>query len=183
MGENHSRQTHSARIQGQRQAGYRPICSTSSRSSQKVVVSEAVFRGWDILSADISKAFLQGVTYKELAELTGAPPREINFYLPAADIPLLRAVPGFEGFDPQKEVLHCDKPGTGLADAPRAFQVKLSGILTKKCGMRQSGVDNELCFKHDASGTLICLMTTHVDDLKIAGEHSVVQELLKILEQ
>ena len=51
-------------------------------------MSEAVCRGWQILSADISKAFLQGVTYKELAELTGTQPREINFYLPAADIPL-----------------------------------------------------------------------------------------------
>ena len=75
---------------------------TSSRSSQKVVVSEAVARGWDIFSANISKASLQGVTYKELAELTGTQPRDINFYLPAADIPLLRTMPGFEGSDPQK---------------------------------------------------------------------------------
>ena len=73
------------------------------------------------------------------------------------------------GFDSQKEVLHCDKPGTGLADAPRAFQVKLVGILTQKCGMRQSGVDNELCFRHDP--------------LKITGERSVVHELLKVLER
>ena len=124
-----------------------------------------------------------GVTYKELAELTGERPREINFYLPAADIPLLRTLPGFEGFDPQKEVLHCDKPGTGLVDAPRAFQVKLVGILTKKCGMRQSSVDNELCFKHSGAGVLLCIMTIHVDDLKIAGEHAGVQELLKILER
>ena len=123
------------------------------------------------------------MTYKELAELTGSQPREINFYVPAADIQLLRSLPGIEEFDPQTEVLHCDKPGTCLADAPRALQVKLVGILTKKCGMRQSGVDNELCFLHDASGSLICLMTIHVDDLKIAGEHSVVQELLNILEQ
>ena len=108
---------------------------TSSRSSQKVVVSEAVARRWDIVSADISKAFLQGVTYKELAELTGDRPREINFYLPAADILLLRTLPGFEGFDPLKEVLHCDKLGTGLVDAPRAFQVKLVGILTKKLSL------------------------------------------------
>ena len=49
--------------------------------------------------------------------------------------------------------------------------------------MHQSKVDNELCFRHDASGKLVCIMTIHVDDLKIAGEHWVVQELLKILEQ
>ena len=55
---------------------------TSSRSSQKVLVSEAVLRGWDIATADISKAFLQGVTYKELAELTGDKVREVNFLPP-----------------------------------------------------------------------------------------------------
>ncbi len=98
---------------------------TSSRCSQKLVVSEAVRQGWPICSADISKAFLQGVTYDELAKLTGEPLREVNFYLPASNIPLLRKLPGFENFDPMKEVLHCDKPGTGLVDAPRAFSIKL----------------------------------------------------------
>ena len=61
--------------------------------------------------------------------------------------------------------------------------MKLVGILTKKCGMRQSSVDNELCFRHSSAGALLCIMTIHVDDLKIAGEQAVVQELLKILEK
>ena len=56
---------------------------TSARSSQKVLVSEAVRRGWDIGTTDISKAFLQGVTYEELAQLTGEKQREVNFYLPS----------------------------------------------------------------------------------------------------
>ena len=91
---------------------------TSARSSQKMLVSEAVLRRWDICTADISKAFLQGVTYEELAKLTGKKQREVNFYLPASNIPLLQKVPGFEDFNPAKGVLHCDKPGTGLVDAP-----------------------------------------------------------------
>ena len=33
---------------------------TSSRVSQKLLVSEAVRRGWDICTTDISKAFLHG---------------------------------------------------------------------------------------------------------------------------
>jgi hypothetical protein len=41
---------------------------TSARSSQKLLVSEAVLRGWDLCTADISKAFLQGVTDEELAK-------------------------------------------------------------------------------------------------------------------
>ncbi len=57
---------------------------TSSRCSQKALVSEAVLRAWDLITTDISKAFLQGVTYDESAELTGDRPREVNFYLPRA---------------------------------------------------------------------------------------------------
>ena len=35
---------------------------TSSKVSQKLLVSEAVFQKWDVCTTDISKAFLQGVT-------------------------------------------------------------------------------------------------------------------------
>ena len=52
------------------------------RYSQPLLVSEAVQQGWDIRITDINKAFLQGVTYEELAEITGAPMREVNFHLP-----------------------------------------------------------------------------------------------------
>ena len=39
-----------------------------------------------------------------------------------------------ENFDPQTEVLHCDKPGTGLVDAPRAFSMKLKRVTeTENC--------------------------------------------------
>ena len=74
---------------------------TSTRCSQKLIVSEAVRNHWPICTADISKAFLQGVTYEQLAQMTGEPMREVNFYLPASNIPLLRQPPGFENFDPQ----------------------------------------------------------------------------------
>ena len=120
---------------------------TSSRLSQKLLVSEAARQGWDIATTDISKAFLQGVTYKELAKLTGEPLREVNFYLPASNIHLLRQVPGFENFDPQTEVLHCDKPGTGSVDAPKAFSMKLR-LVTERIGLKNSKIDPELCFKH-----------------------------------
>ncbi len=114
---------------------------TSSRCSQKALVSEAVLRGWDLITTDISKAFLQGVTYDELAKLTGERPREVNFYLPASNIPVLRKIKGFENFNPATEVLHCDKPGTGLVDAPRAFSIKLSSVTCEKCGLMPSKVD------------------------------------------
>ena len=54
---------------------------TSSRLSQKLLVSEAVNRGWKIVALDVSKAFLKGVSYQELAKATGEPQREVNFEL------------------------------------------------------------------------------------------------------
>ena len=62
-------------------------------------VSEVLFlvaakNQWDICTTDISKAFLQGVTYKELAEATGEPLREVNFAFPAHCVAVLRTLPG-----------------------------------------------------------------------------------------
>jgi hypothetical protein len=101
------------------------------------ILAEAIrFRSTDVAATDISEAFLQGATYAELAELTGAKPREVNFYLPASNIPLLQKVPGFFwNFNPTTEILHCDEPGTGLVDAPRAFSLKIAEAARDKCNM------------------------------------------------
>ena len=117
---------------------------TSKRHSQRILCSEAVAQGWDVATADISAAFLQGVTYEELSELTGEPLREVNFILPAYCIPFLKKVPGFEDFNPVHEVLHCDKPGTGLKDAPRAFSLKLARVTLGVCHLFPTSVDREL---------------------------------------
>ncbi len=102
-----------------------------------MLVGEAVLRGWGICTTDISEVFLQGGTYEELAKLTGEKQRQVNVYLPASNIPLLRRVPEFENFDPTQEVLHCEGPGTGLVDAPFAFKMKLGMATRDKCGRPQ----------------------------------------------
>ena len=94
---------------------------TAQRYSQRVLVSEAVMRRWDIGTTDISKAFLQCATYRELSKMIGELVKEVNVYLPARSNNLLRQAPGFENFHPFSEVLHYDKPGTGSVDAPRCF--------------------------------------------------------------
>merc|ERR1712051_304790 len=167
---------------------------TSSRCAQKLLVSEAVRNGWPICTLDISKAFLQGVTYEELHALTGEPMREVNLYLPASNIPLLRQIPGFKNFDPQAEVLHCDKPGTGLVDAPRAFSIKLRGVTEQKCGVKSSIVDPELCMCHEETErlnrgerrklkNLLAVLTKHVDDLKMTGTATKMQHVLQELQK
>ena len=67
---------------------------TSTRYAQKLICSEAVRQGWDIATTDISKAFLQGVTYEELSKITGEPVREVNFYLSNKHVHILRKAPG-----------------------------------------------------------------------------------------
>ena len=130
-------------------------------------ISEAVMQWFDICTADISNPFLQGLTYKELAELTGESVRKANFYLPAQYRPLLRHVPGIGDLNPAVEVLHCHKPGTGLIDALRAFSFKLKGV-TNNIKLKPFHVDLELCVPH-VSRRLICRMSEHVDDIKLAG--------------
>ncbi|MAD34454.1 MAG: hypothetical protein CMJ88_11970, partial [Planctomycetes bacterium] len=149
---------------------------TAQRYSQRIVVSEAVVHGWDLCTADVEKAFLQGVTYEELAKQTGEPVREVNFYLPAASIPFLRQVEGFENFNPFLEVLHCDKPGTGLIDAPRCFSMKLSQVTKLQCQLLPTSVDGELVAKH-VNRQLVALMSKHVDDLKATGEKAHVDHV------
>ena len=115
---------------------------TAMRWSQRLLVSEAVLRRWPLCALDVKKAFLQGVSYEELAAETGETQREVNFELPASTAAVLRQVPGYESFDHRTEVLHCDKPGTGLRDAPRAFSQKLRKV-TDQFGFRGTTADLE----------------------------------------
>ncbi len=73
-------------------------------------------------------------------------------------------MPGFEDSDPVREVLHCDKPGTGCTDAPRCFSMKLAKVTSQQCGLQASKVAAELCMKHDQQQNLVLPMTKHVDD-------------------
>eukprot|EP00974_Lingulodinium_polyedra_P028313 2731480-Lingulodinium_polyedra.AAC.1 len=67
------------------------------------------------------------MTYEEMTEAGhSTETKEVNFELPGGSVTLLQQVPGFEKFNPQLEVLHCGKPGTGLRDAPAAFSRKLN---------------------------------------------------------
>jgi hypothetical protein len=122
------------------------------------------------------------ITYKELAELTGEPLREVSFYLPPWCVPILRRIKGWEDFDPLMEVIHCDKPGTGCFAAPRCFSLKLAKVTGETCGMVSCIVDNELCILHQ-NGRLLALMAKHFDDLKIAGETEAVKHLKRKIQE
>ena len=81
-----------------------------------------------MITVDVRKAFLKGITYDELAKETGEPRREVNFEVTAEVAAVLRTIPGYENFDHRTEVLSCDRPGTGSKDAPRAWSMRLSKV-------------------------------------------------------
>ena len=50
----------------------------------------AVMTGWLTMTLDITKAFLQGMNYDEIARRTGEPQREVTFALPRGADAVLR---------------------------------------------------------------------------------------------
>ena len=157
--------------------------ATASRQSQRCLCSEAACHpDWMFIALDINKAFLQGLTYREIHELTGEEEREVCFTLPPGSAQYLRQIPGFENFDERTEVLKCIKPGTGCKDAPRAFSMKLAKFTRHpKIGLKPALYDGELELKF-RDGRLVLMLAKHVDDLKVAGEPQEVKNLIAHLE-
>ena len=154
---------------------------TATKWSQRLLVSESVQRNWPIASTDISKAFLQGITYKEIAETTGQPERNVAFEVCRRTVPILQQLPGMSDFDPITEILGCVKPGTGTRDAPRSFSMKLRRV-TQSFGMKSSLVDPELEYLFE-NGRLSLLVLKHVDDLKMTGKREVIEKFVHHLSQ
>ena len=75
--------------------------------------SVAALRGWRLRSADISMAFLRGLTFETISKRTGQPIRSLQFDLPPGAASILRMIPGYENFDPATEkklAAHPDLP-------------------------------------------------------------------------
>ena len=153
---------------------------TATRFSQRLLVSETAARRWSLASTDIPKAFLQGISYAELARETGREERQVSFELSGQPIFCLRQLPGFSDFNPASEVLRCTKPGTGCKDAPRAFNLKLKRV-TAAFGFKPSIMDSELELWHNSKGELSMLLLKHVDDLKISGHKDDIEKLIQHL--
>jgi hypothetical protein len=103
------------------------FASTCSRWGQRIINSIVATHGWRLFSADVGTAFLQGVTFQELAELTGEPIREVSF------VPPKGSEKYFQEHDPQldfgRHVLRMLKPVYGLKDAPRCWRMRLDQML------------------------------------------------------
>ena len=161
---------------------------TARRASQRLVASEtACHPEWISATIDVEKAFLQGLSYQELAEATGEPERNVSFTLPKGQFDSakeIRKLPGFEQYDPRIHCLKCTRPGTGTKDAPRAFSLKL-GKVTAGVGLKPVTFDPELEVRHEQRGqqlVLTAMIAKHVDDVKLGAEHEACTEIIGAIE-
>jgi len=152
---------------------------TATKSAQRMVCNVTAQHGFTLFSMDISAAFLKGLTFKEIAELTGKPLRAVQFHVPKDSVHLLRQLPGLHDFDPVTEVLEFLKAIWGLKDAPRAFGMRRDQTL-RAFGATPTVKDPHLWVKRTTdnnSTRLECILSTHLDDIK-GGSHDEQRSLL-----
>ena len=163
-----------------------------------------------LFTADVSQAFLRGLTFEQAAQMKDEVQRDVQFTVPPGSIPVLQKLPGFENFNPVTEVLRMLRCGFGLKDAPRLWNKLLRKVLkdlglvplqsdpqlfvwqisTPQKGRTQSGFMggpvSEPIGSADSDNSpkrLVLILSTHVDDFKGAGEQEYRKRLLAGLEK
>ena len=83
-----------------------------------------------IYSADVSQAFLKGLSFEEAAKLKGETLRSIQFDVLPGSVRILCMLDDYSDFDGVTEVLDMLRGGLGLNDAPRLWNHVFSAVLT-----------------------------------------------------
>ena len=175
------------------------FAGTTTRWGQRLVNSVAAQQGWPLFTADVSQAFLRGLTFEQAAKMKDEVQRDVQFTVPPGSAQILQRLPGFEDFNPLTEVLRMLRCGFGLKDAPRLWNKVLRKVL-QDLGLSALQSDQQLFVWHVASGStqlagqrgvqgtvgqkrLVLVLSTHVDDLKGAGEAEYRRKLIAGLEK
>lgn len=116
----------------------------TSRSGQRFVNGIAAENTEFILfSLNVRQAFATGLLLKELDELIGTEIRAVELDVPKPEFDCLRAITGFEIFDPAIEILVVIKQMYGLKGAPRAWRKKPQQVLEVWMSCQQLHVEPE----------------------------------------
>jgi hypothetical protein len=153
------------------------FAGTATRWGQRFIVATSAQMLWCIATADVGSAFLRGLTFQQLAELTGQPVRKASFQVPRGYETFIQEIEGMGHFSPLLHELVMDKAIYGLKDAPRAWRKRLHQALLQ-LHARQMKCDAAIYMWHDSSGSLVLIVSTHVDDLKITGTDKMISYLL-----
>ena len=131
-----------------RQTSLETYAGTTSRAGQRLVnCIVAQEEDWELFSIDVAQAFAKGLTFEQMARLTGTQLRAVEFELPPSDVALLRKIEGFQTFDALTEVLRMLKPIYGLKDAPRAWR-KCLHLALEEFFCRQLVAEPEVYVRH-----------------------------------
>ena len=93
------------------------FAGTTTRWGQRLVNSVAAQHQWPLFTADVSQAFLRGLTFEQAAQLKDEVRRDVQFTVPPGSLHILQQLLGFEDFNPLTEVLRMLRCGFGLKDA------------------------------------------------------------------
>ena len=133
---------------------------TLRKESKSLVLSICSSKKWKLWGADIKTAFLSGDA--STRELYFKPPKEIQQWMSLSDEDLYRL----------------EKAAYGLAEAPRAWFLRLSREMTE-AGLVRSSLDPCL-FTLRRNGELKGICGVHVDDLLGGGEPEMDEVLQKL---
>ena len=154
--------------------------------------SVAAQQGWPLFTADVSQAFLRGLTFEQAAQMKDEVRRDVQFTVPPGSMHILQQLPGFEDFNPLTEVLRMLRCGFGLKDAPRLWNKLLRKVL-KELGLSALQSDPQLFVWHVSTPgrvasqapraamgqkRLVLILSSHVDDFKGAGEAEYRRRLI-----
>ncbi len=152
--------------------------STASRWTQRIILSVCVQRLWPCLVADVSTAFLQGLSFEEISKLEKTPQRAIEFTPPKGAEALFAELE--PGYDPIRQAFKMLKAVYGLRDAPKLWRTRLCQVLRETGGV--PSFSDGCLFLWFFGGILTAIFSIHVDDLKGGGEARQVQKILSTLE-
>ena len=143
---------------------------------------------FELASWDVAGAFLKGFSFEKVRQILQrkgiecpkrrvvvVPPPNVWRHLAKLDSSFAVKEEEFGLFG-----LECLKPAYGLNDAPLAWQLCLHEAL-RQSGGQQSSLDDCFWWWKDQQGALQAVLTTHVDDIAVAGTREFMDKTYKML--
>ncbi len=162
--------------------------TTATRLSQGIIVSTAATHDFELASWDVAGAFLKGFSFEKVRQILQRkgiqcpkrrvvviPPPNVWRHLATMDSSFAVKEEEFGQYG-----LECLKPAYGLNDAPLAWQLCLHETL-RQSGGQQSSLDDCFWWWKDQHGALQAVLTTHVDDIAVAGTQGFMEKTYKML--
>ena len=151
-------------------------------------MSTAATHDFEVASWDAAGAFLKGFSFDKVRQILQKKgiqcPRRRVVVIPPPNVwrHLAKLDESFAVTEEEfgQYGLECLKPAYGLNDAPLAWQLCLHETL-RQSGGQQSSLDDCFWWWKDRCGALQAVLTTHVDDIAVAGTKDFMDKTYKML--